>query len=257
MSKSAKAIVNLIISAVALVCVITLSIGVAFGWFAKNGTANANGMQVSISSDFVDIHADIDGKIISVGADKPSSDMAHVPNGFSGKLSPGCSGVIEFYSYHPSLSSYNFTYDISVKNNEFAENGGFFADVDDTAKERALTYFNSHLMFFTSKSEDGVYSGRIVPGESQSVAVNGTEIAPYPVKIYWIWIKWYDDVFSENSSVIEKEERAKIAEYYTSTENISKMFYGGNNTEQAYNEADDLIGITLKRVCFSLNVQGS
>lgn len=77
------------------------------------------------------------------------------------------------------------------------------------------------------------------------------------MRIYWVWIPWYSDIFTPGSTVLTESERAEIAAYYTSGEQaLAEMFNGGTADEQSFNEADYVIGTTIRYLCFCLNVQG-
>lgn len=44
-----------------------------------------------------------------------------------GGIRPGISGQFTFYVYDPGRTEFDFSHVLTVKNNEFAENSGFYA----------------------------------------------------------------------------------------------------------------------------------
>ena len=253
-SKTAKAFINLVIAGACVVFML-ISANIVFGWFSDNRVTRAEGISVSVKST-IEVRATRDGQ--DIGVLEPSPDMERLPNSRTDSIRPGSSGYFDFYVYNPSAASYAFTFDLSVSNNEFRDNEGYFpGNISDEIKATALRYVNAHIMFFTDRSDDGIYSGRIAPGESVRQEVTGTSPEPYAVRIYWVWIPWYSDIFTPGSTVLTESERAEIAAYYTSGEQaLSEMFNGGTADEQSFNEADYVIGTTIRYLCFCLNVQG-
>jgi len=104
----------------------------------------------------------------------------------------------------------------------------------------------------------GVYSGRIAPGEA--VRLTATEAdtvqGACPVTVYWVWVPWYSDIFSAESTLMAEADRAQAAAYYADGTHADEMFREGLVNEQGFNEADYIIGTTLKYICFDLTVQG-
>ena len=184
---------------------------------------------------------------------QPSADMKHFGTDLTG-IRPGESGSFTFYVYDPGRTEFDFSYVLTVTNNEFFPgdtNKGFYADTTEAMREKALQHINAHLLFFREKNADGTYSGWIPGGQSEQVKATAQEQA---VTVYWVWVPWYSDIFARGALIAEKD-RAKIAEYYGSGEHLSEMFESGEKSEDGYNKADYIIGTTLRHMCFDLTVQ--
>ena len=157
--------------------------------------------------------------------------------------------------YDPGRTEFDFSYVLTVTNNEFfpgdTKNKGFYADTTEAMQKEALQHINAHLLFFREKNADGTYSGWIPGGQSEQVKATAQEQA---VTVYWVWVPWYSDIFASGTLIAEKD-RAKIAEYYGSGEHLSEMFESGEKSEDGYNKADYIIGTTLRHMCFDLTVQ--
>jgi len=199
----------------------------------------------------LEIRAVSDGANIAVM--QPSADMEHFGTDLTG-IRPGESGSFTFYVYDPGRTEFDFSYVLSVTNNEFAPgdtNKGFYADTTEAMQKEALQHINAHLLFFREKNADGTYSGWIPGGQSEQVKATVQEQA---VTVYWVWVPWYNDIFA-NGTLIAEKDRADIAAYYGSKEHLSEMFESGENSEDGYNKADHIIGTTLRHMCFDLTVQ--
>lgn len=251
MSKTGRALLHVILSFL-LVAGAVAAGAVCFGWFSFNERVFGSGAGVSTADPVVEIRAERDGEDIGVTA--PSAAMSRLPNGSDGKIRPGSSGEFTFYVRHKTLSSYSFRFDLSVINDEYAEGEGLFAGVSDPSE--ALTFLNSHLIFFEGYSEERGYYDPIFPGEQvqRSVTADGTE--PTPVTVYWVWVAWYGDLFTPDGTLIDADSRERIEAYYRAEGKASEMFNGGEIGEEGYNEADFIIGTTLSAVCFRLLVWG-
>lgn len=225
---------------------------VGFSWFTNSVGASATGMSVSAKGN-LEIRADSGGANIAVM--QPSADMKHFGSEKLTGIRPGESGRFTFYVYDPGRTEFDFSYVLSVTNNEFFPgdtNRGFYADTTEAMQKEALQHINAHLLFFREKNADGTYSGWIPGGQSEQVKATAQEQA---VTVYWVWVPWYSDIFFAGSPMIASADRERIAAYYGSGEHLSEMFESGEKSEDGYNKADYIIGTTLRHMCFDLTVQ--
>lgn len=249
MSKKTSAFVGLLLAA-AMIAFAVFAASVGFSWFTNSAGASATGMSVSAKGS-LEIRADSGGANIAVM--QPSADMKHFGVDLTG-IRPGESGSFTFYVYDPGRTEFDFSYVLSVTNNEFFPgdtNKGFYADTTEDMQKKALQHINAHLLFFREKNTDGTYSGWIPGGQSEQVKATAQEQA---VTVYWVWVPWYSDIF-ESGALIAEKDRAKIVEYYGSEEHLSEMFESGEKSGDGYNKADYIIGTTLRHMCFDLTVQ--
>lgn len=249
MSKKTSAFVGLLLAA-AMIAFAIFAASVGFSWFTNSAGASATGMSVSAKGN-LEIRAVSDGTNIAVM--QPSADMKHFGADLTG-IRPGESGSFTFYVYDPGRTEFDFSYVLTVTNNEFFPgdtNKGFYADTTEDMQKKALQHINAHLLFFREKNADGTYSGWIPGGQSEQVTATAQEQA---VTVYWVWVPWYSDIFARGALIAEKD-RTKIAEYYGSGEHLSEMFESGEKSEDGYNKADYIIGTTLRHMCFDLTVQ--
>lgn len=249
MSKKNSALLGMLLAAFLVVFAI-LAATIGLGWFSDSTDVSATGMQVSAKGD-MEIRAKSGGENIAVS--QPSADMKHFGGEDVEELRPGAAGSFTFYVYDPNAETYDFSYTLSVVNNNFYDSEeGFYAGVPEERKTQALQMINAHLLLFKEKSDDGVYSGWIPAGEPMAVSAQERE---QPVTVYWVWVAWYSDIFSDTGTLIAQEDRAKIADYYGSDEHKAEMFDEGEISDEGYNKADSIIGTTLKHICFDLTVQ--
>lgn len=249
MSKKTSAFVGMLLAA-AMIAFAIFAASVGFSWFTNSVGASATGMSVSAKGN-LEIRADSGGANIAVM--QPSADMKHFGVDLTG-IRPGESGNFTFYVYDPGRTEFDFSYVLSVTNNEFFPgdtNKGFYADTTEDMQKKALQHINAHLLFFREKNTDGTYSGWIPGGQSEQVKATAQEQA---VTVYWVWVPWYSDIF-ESGALIAEKDRAKIVEYYGSEEHLSEMFESGEKSGDGYNKADYIIGTTLRHMCFDLTVQ--
>lgn len=249
MSKKTSAFVGLLLAA-AMIAFAIFAASVGFSWFTNSVGASATGMSVSAKGS-LEIRAVSGGANIAVM--QPSADMKHFGADLTG-IRPGESGSFTFYVYDPGRTEFDFSYVLSVTNNEFFPgdmNKGFYADTTEDMQKKALQHINAHLLFFREKNTDGTYSGWIPGGQSEQVKATAQEQA---VTVYWVWVPWYSDIFASGALIAEKD-RADIAAYYGSEEHLSEMFESGEKSEDGYNKADYIIGTTLRHMCFDLTVQ--
>lgn len=250
MSKKTSAFVGLLLAA-AMIAFAVFAASVGFSWFTNSVGASATGMSVSAKGS-LEIRAVSDGANIAVM--QPSADMKHFGDANLTGIRPGESGSFTFYVYDPGRTKFDFSYVLTVTNNEFLPgdaNKGFYADTTEAMQKEALQHINAHLLFFREKNADGTYSGWIPGGQSEQVKATVQEQA---VTVYWVWVPWYNDIFA-NGTLIAEKDRADIAAYYGSKEHLSEMFESGENSEDGYNKADHIIGTTLRHMCFDLTVQ--
>lgn len=251
MSKKTSAFVGLLLAA-AMIAFAVFAASVGFSWFTNSAGASATGMSVSAKGN-LEIRAVSDGTNIAVM--QPSAGMKHFGDANLTGIRPGESGSFTFYVYDPGSTEFDFSYVLTVTNNEFfpgdTKNKGFYADTTEAMQKEALQHINAHLLFFREKNADGTYSGWIPGGQSEQVTATAQEQA---VTVYWVWVPWYSDIFARGTLIAEKD-RTKIAEYYGSEEHLSEMFESGEKSEDGYNKADYIIGTTLRHMCFDLTVQ--
>lgn len=219
---------------------------VGFSWFTNSVGASATGMSVSAKGS-LEIRALSGGPNIAVM--QPSADMEHFSTNLTG-IRPGESGSFTFYVYDPGRTEFDFSYVLTVKNNEFTDNQGFYAGTSEEQREAALKLVKAHLLLF-KKYENGTYSGWIPGGQSEQVKATAQEQA---VTVYWVWVPWYSDIFTDSGTLIDSVDRAKIAAYYGG-KHLSEMFESSEKSEDGYNKADYIIGTTLRHMCFDLTVQ--
>lgn len=250
MSKKTSAFVGLLLAA-AMIAFAIFAASVGFSWFTNSVGASATGMSVSAKGN-LEIRADSGGANIAVM--QPSADMKHFGSEKLTGIRPGESGRFTFYVYDPGRTEFDFSYVLTVTNNEFFPgdtNKGFYADTTEDMQKKALQHINAHLLFFREKNADGTYSGWIPGGQSEQVKATAQEQA---VTVYWVWVPWYSDIFASGTLIAEKD-RADIAAYYGSEEHLSEMFESGEKSGDGYNKADYIIGTTLRHMCFDLTVQ--
>lgn len=251
MSKKTSAFVGLLLAA-AMIAFAVFAASVGFSWFTNSVGASATGMSVSAKGN-LEIRAVRDGANIAVM--QPSAGMKHFGDANLTGIRPGESGSFTFYVYDPGRAEFDFSYVLTVTNNEFfpgdTKNKGFYADTTEAMQKKALQHINAHLLFFREKNADGTYSGWIPGGQSEQVKATAQEQA---VKVYWVWVPWYNDIFSAGSPMIASADRERIAAHYRE-EHKADMFDGGEVSEDGYNKADYIIGTTLRHMCFDLTVQ--
>lgn len=250
MSKKTSAFVGLLLAA-AMIAFAIFAASVGFSWFTNSVGASATGMSVSAKGS-LEIRAVSGGANIAVM--QPSADMKHFGSEKLTGIRPGESGSFTFYVYDPGRTEFDFSYVLTVTNNEFRPgdtNKGFYADTTEAMREKALQHINAHLLFFREKNADGTYSGWIPGGQSEQVKATAQEQA---VTVYWVWVPWYSDIFSAGSPMIASADRERIAAHY-GAEHKADMFDGGEVSEDGYNKADYIIGTTLRHMCFDLTVQ--
>ena len=245
MSKKTSAFVGLLLAA-AMIAFAVFAASVGFSWFTNSAGASATGMSVSAKGS-LEIRADSNGENIAVM--QPSADMEHFSANLTG-IRPGESGSFTFYVYDPGRTEFDFSYVLTVKNNEFTDNQGFYAGTSEEQREAALKLVKAHLLLF-KKYENGTYSGWIPGGQSEQVKATAQEQA---VTVYWVWVPWYSDIFTDSGTLIDSVDRAKIAAYYGG-KHLSEMFESSEKSEDGYNRADYIIGTTLRHMCFDLTVQ--
>lgn len=244
-SKKTSAFVGLLLAA-AMIAFAVFAASVGFSWFTNSVGASATGMSVSAKGN-LEIRAVSGGANIAVM--QPSADMEHFSANLTG-IRPGESGSFTFYVYDPGRTEFDFSYVLTVKNNEFTDNQGFYAGTSEEQREAALKLVKAHLLLF-KKYENGTYSGWIPGGQSEQVKATAQEQA---VTVYWVWVPWYSDIFTDSGTLIDSVDRAKIAAYYGG-KHLSEMFESSEKSEDGYNRADYIIGTTLRHMCFDLTVQ--
>lgn len=229
-----------------------------FGWFAsiRDPKANGQGLQTK-ENQMLEIRAVADGEDIGVTVVEQTMDKLPTDGA---ALHPDVSGSFTFYVHDGSDGTvpYAFRYGVCVENNQFHEGAnfpeGFYPNTSDEEREAAKQYINAHLLFFTNY-ENGEYSGWISPGLSVRESVDPpADSSPYQVTVYWVWVSWYQQIFEKNSGLIAEKTRQEIEAYFSQAENLGKMFVDGIDDAESYNGADTLIGMTLKYICFQVEV---
>lgn len=224
-----------------------------FGWFSKSRSVTGNGMNVSTNDvGLLEIRANATGPDISAFVvDDITERLTNQTN--QNNLLPTASGSFTFYvcdSSSEALTPYDFIYRLSIENDPHKENNGFYADTNEGEQKQALQYINSHLLFFSEYDEGTkVYKGWLQSGEPIRCTADQN---PKAVTVYWVWVDQYKQIFEESSGLFDNETRAKIAEFYEN--NTEMMLVGDAPSAEAYNMADTLIGMTLKYVCFLIEV---
>lgn len=232
-----------------------------FGWFGSSDNVTANGLSVKTKTqEVVEILATSSGS--DIGVTVVSKDMPKLTEmqGARDDLYPGTSGSFTFYVNNQSGGdgSYDFSYNVTVENNQFINDEefteGFYKDTVTEDRESAKKYIKSHLLFFTNKDGDK-YSGWIKPGDAVSgTATYGT---PQSVTVYWVWVRTYEQIFNENSDLLAEDTRREIAEHYSRDDNKNLMFFENTMSVESYNMADTAIGVTLKYICYQIEVWGN
>lgn len=254
----------LLIFGTAVVFLIRVWAGVSFGWFSSNKNAAASGMNTqTISSGTFEIRASAEGE--NIGKPVLVSDMTTLElPGTADGIYPGVSGSFTFYVSDGTAGVQEgaYFYRVTLTNNDFHEckpnegeeyREGFYPDTTPLQRENAISYMTSHILFFTSRT-DGKYSGWIRPDEPIPHDASGTGASR--VTVYWVWVDEYGQIFGETipeaDRLIEETTRAKIAGYYESR--MSEITENGEQSREAYNNADTQIGITIKYIRVDLSV---
>lgn len=253
-------IATIVFEIIVLLTAISIIASSVLGWFAANNAVSGNGMGVEVKVNGVlQIRAEESGGDIGVAAIDADTTSINFPDMEEKEFYPGVSGQITFYVHDGSEGTqegYSFGYRIIPQNDEWCGDvafpQGFFAGL--TAEERtlALKYMSSHIMFF--ESFDGEkYSGWISPESYTIKAVASAETAtPCRVTVYWVWVPTYEDIFQSPSNLLEESTMAGIADYYTA--NADKMFLNGDKSSDSFDGADTVIGISVKYMCFVIEV---
>lgn len=248
-----KPLIKMLLSALAAILAVLYAIG-TFGWFSSAHRVTSNGTDVYTKDvSVLEIRATAAGNDISVSVEE--NDMERLPfhAGGSTTLHPTSYGSFSFFVNESSSQAqipYSFLYKVTAENNRFREDEGFDRNTDAAEREQALIYINSHLLFFLDYDADtGLYSNWIRSGELIRCTANQN---PQKVTVYWVWVDQYKQVFEENSGLIEEETRKEIEAYYA--DKAEMMLADGTSPAEAYNVADTLIGMTIKYVCFRVDV---
>lgn len=251
---------TIVFEIIVLLTAVAIFASSVFGWFANNNSVSGNGMavQLKVSGD-LQIRASATGDNIGVTAIDEDTTSIEFPDMEKKEIYPGVSGQITFYVHDGSQgaqNAYSFNYRIIPQNDEWcgvdAYPDGFVTGLTADEKALALKYMSSHIMFFESFSE-GKYSGWINPkGYAKKEVASADKATPCPVTVYWAWVPNYKDIFKIPSALIEENTRAEIERYYTA--NADKLFLRGENSSDAFDGADTVIGISIKYMCFVIEV---
>lgn len=256
--KMIRTIIQMTLSALVALFALLSAIG-AFGWFATVHNTTGIGTNVQVQNvEELQIRAKPEGNDIGVSVIESTMGKLTVDynDEESKKLYPGVAGSFSFYVHDGSdgqFDPYAFTYSVTIENNQFHVDDkypeGFYKGADDKQKQQALDFINAHLMFFTTKDEKSGYSGWIKPGTTVLCEAKST---PCKVTVYWVWVGKYSEIFVENSGLLKEETRIQVASHFKDSE---KMFpVDMMNSSEGYNVADTLIGVTLKYICFQIEV---
>ncbi len=256
-------VTGLLLSALAVTVVVVcwlVSLGlVSLGWFSDNRQVTGDGQTVQVQSGYhLEIRATANGENIGVSAVEET--MSKLPvDGDEHGLFPGTAGSFSFYvagSAEDVASGYAYGFSLSARNNEFCQVSGFperfYPNLSAQQKRQALTYLSSHLLFFT-RCEDGVYSGWIRPDDTVRREVASGSFYQKET-VYWVWIGEYADITENSRRLFDDPTQAEIAAYYAEPANRDTFTVNGEQTSEAYNAADTIIGITLKYICFQVEV---
>lgn len=259
-----KKIAAIVVELFVLLTAATIFAYSVLGWVVSNNSVSGNGMSVQLkAAGALQIRASADGS--DIGVTEISADMTTItfPDMAENEIYPGVSGQITFYVHDGSegtQNDYSFDYHITPKNDDYYDGedvaaypNGFYLNAKEADKQASLQYLASHVMFFESV-EDGIYSDWINPESNAKKQVeSGEAAAPCQVTVYWIWVPNYADIFTSPSIVLEESTRGEIENYYSQEGYTEKMF-NGENSQNGFDAADTLIGITIKYMCFEIEV---
>ena len=237
---------------------------VSFGWFSKNTNVTVDGVSVQTAGQTnLEIRATASGEDISVSelvSDMTTLGTPETEIGFY----PGVSGSFSFFVSDGTAGEqdYDFLFHATVTNNSFhvcsPETGdnyseGFYPEATAEQREIAVRYLSSHILFFTSY-ENGLYSGWLNPDTPSTLRASGTGASK--VTVYWVWVGEHAQIFDgsipDSERLIAEETRAEIAGYYASR--MDTVTENGENSREAFNNADMLIGLTIKYLRFDISV---
>ncbi|MGN0493924.1 MAG: hypothetical protein ACI4F7_09780 [Acutalibacteraceae bacterium] len=249
-----KPFIRMLLPALAAILAIICALG-TFGWFSMSHIITGKGANIQTKDiGVLEIRASAAGPDISASAVEEITERLSY-DGDQKKLRPTASGSFSFYVNDSSAGAqtpYNFVYKLSVENDLLKDNAnkGFYPNTDENEREQAKKYINSHLLFFSEYDEGAkLYKGWLQSGET--IRCTATQ-NPQKVTVYWVWVDQYRQIFEQNSGLIDEETRKEIAAYY---ENHTEMMLSdGASPAEAYNVADTMIGMTLKYVCFLIEV---
>ncbi len=250
-----------LISFVALVFSFVALIQVCFGWYAISKSATGNGIDIGVEGKGnIIIKAKTDSENIGVDVINSEMEKIKITDSSDNKLFPEICGSFTFFVSKDieNTTNFNFSYKISSKNNEFCKDpkypSGCYKGATEEDIALSLKYLSSHLLFFKEKDENNRYKNWICANSSvfEKSTANTCE-----VKIYWVWVGNYSEIFNANNNLIEENTRIKIESYYSeSKERLSEIFDGGIKKSENYNNADMTIGLTLRYICFEIEVLG-
>lgn len=254
-------IASIVIEIIVLLTAVTVFAYSVLGWFVNNNTVSGNGLSVQLEvSNNLQIRASSTGEDIGVTSIDKDTTSITFPDMTEKEIYPGVSGQITFYVHDGSegtQNAYSFSYRIKPQNDEWCEDGnhpqGFFARITDGEKALVLQYMSAHIMFFKSFNQ-GVYSDWINPESPADVDV-ASAATPCEVTVYWIWVPNYSDIFVSPSPVLADGTREEIANYYLQAGNVNKLF-NGENSQDGFDAADTVIGVSVKYMCFVIEVIG-
>lgn len=248
--------IKMLLPALAAILAIICALG-TFGWFSMSHNAIGKGTNIQTKDvGELEIRAEANGADISVYVVDDIKDRLPYKEGASKKLCPTSSGSFTFYVNEQSKEAqnpYSFAFILSIQNDSLKDNvnNGFYPNTDYTKREQALQYINSHLLFFSGYDNDTkLYNGWLQSGEPIRCTADEN---PKAVTVYWVWVDQYKQIFEENSGLIDEDTRNDIAAYYSA--NKAEMIPSDvASTAEAYNVADTVIGMTLKQICFLIEV---
>ncbi|MDD6094972.1 MAG: hypothetical protein PUC29_04430 [Clostridia bacterium] len=247
-----KSFIKMLLPALAAITAIICAI-YGFGWFSMSHQVAASGKNIHTKDvGVLEIRELPDG--IDISAETVEGIEYRLPiNKKLTKLCPTASGNFTFYVYDSSSEAqipYSFLFRLSVENDRTCENEGFYPNTDAEERELAKQYINSHLLFFKEYDEEAKrYKGWMKSGELMRCTA---EENPKEITVYWVWVDQYKQIFEENSVLIDEETRKSIASYYET--NPELILADGAGNAEDYNVADTLIGMTIKDVCFLIDV---
>lgn len=253
-------IAAIVFEIIVLLTAVAVLISSVLGWIAVNNNVSGNGMSLQLKEiGYLQIRAEENGGDIGVSAIDKDTTSIEFPDMEKKEIYPGVRGRITFYVHDGSegtQNAYSFRYRVIPQNDEWCEDAsypkGFFTGLTEEERTLALKYMYSHIMFFESFNGEK-YSDWISPESYATKEVESAETAtPCEVTVYWVWVPHYQDIFQSPSALLDENTRAEIAQYYTA--NADKMFLNGNISSDSFDGADTVIGISVKYMCFIIDV---
>jgi len=260
MKKLASKTTKLTIAACCLLLSISFFVTVTYAWFTTNAYASANGITMQVAGEIpLKIYKELKTENEDISSATISATSVHIDSEISdgySTIQPGSYGRFTYYAEYNTGShtdSFHYNFSLKIVNNVYAEEEGYQSGVKEVAKEESLRFVNSHLLFFTNLSAEGVYSNWIMSDKNYEFNFVESESNYIDERtIYWVWVQDYDDLFGASTTLISAEDKAEITSYYSIEENRKYIFLNEEKSLDGYDGADYTIGTTLKYICFEL-----